>query len=81
MKKLLFGLVIASVFSTTAMAVEIAISTQAGWWSQAAADTEMAKIVANVKSVPVRVFTATDPTTRGLFCWMNQMGQDRTREF
>jgi hypothetical protein len=45
---------------TTAGAIEIAISTQAGWWSQGAADTEMQKILQNVKAVPVRLFAATE---------------------
>ncbi len=45
-------------FCTTAMASDIAISTQAGWFSQAVADTEMQKIVNNVKGVNIQVFTS-----------------------
>jgi len=36
MKKLLFVLTVASAFSTTALAVDIAISTKSGWWGQGA---------------------------------------------
>ena len=45
-------------FCTTAVASEIAISTQAGWFGQAAADSEMQKIVNNVKGVNIQVFTS-----------------------
>ncbi|MHC4085950.1 MAG: hypothetical protein ACYSU5_12180, partial [Planctomycetota bacterium] len=45
-------------FSTMAMASEIAISTQANWWTQAAADAEMQEIVDNVTAVSVERFTA-----------------------
>jgi hypothetical protein len=41
MKKIALALIITSVLSTTAMAADIAISTQAGWFGQAAADREM----------------------------------------
>ena len=45
-------------FSTKAVA-DIAISTQAGWWSQTAADAEMQEIVDNVTAVSVERFSAT----------------------
>ena len=45
-------------FCTTAVASDIAISTQAGWFGQGAADTEMQKIVNNVKGVNIQVFTS-----------------------
>ena len=45
-------------FCTTAVASEIAISTQAGWFGQAAADSEMQKIVNNVKGVNIQLFTS-----------------------
>jgi len=51
---------IVSVFSTTAMAVDIAISTKAGWWGQAAADQEMQEIANNVTAVSVQLFTVND---------------------
>jgi len=57
MKKLLFVLAIGLAYSTTAFAVDIAISTQAGWWGQGAADQEMQDIVKNVKGASVQVFT------------------------
>ncbi len=60
MKRLALVLVIALAFSTKGMAVDIAISTQAGWYSQAAADREMQEIVDNITSVSVEVFTAAD---------------------
>ena len=40
------------------MASDIAISTQAGWFGQAAADSEMQRIVNNVKGVSVQLFTS-----------------------
>ena len=57
MKKfvLIFG--IAFMLCSTAMASEIAISTQANWWSQAAADREMQEIVDNVTSLSVELFS------------------------
>ncbi len=60
MKKLLFILAIGLVFSTTALAVDIAISTKSGWWGQAAADQEMQDIVKGVKGASVQVFTIND---------------------
>jgi hypothetical protein len=42
------------------MASDIAISTQAGWYSQTAADREMQEIVDNVTAVSIEVFTAND---------------------
>jgi len=60
MKKLLFVLAIGLAFSTTAMAVDIAISTKSGWWGQGAADQEMQDIVKNVKGASVQLFTVTD---------------------
>ena len=59
MKTLALVFVAACAFSTTAMAADIAISTQAGWWSQGAADREMQEIVDNVTAVAVEQF-ATD---------------------
>ncbi|MBW7991629.1 MAG: hypothetical protein FVQ84_16670 [Planctomycetes bacterium] len=58
MKHLVFVLVIAFAFSSTAMAIEIAISTQANWWSQGAADREMQEIADNVTAVSVEQFAA-----------------------
>jgi Carbohydrate binding domain len=57
MRKLALICVVALAFSTTAMAVEIGISTQANWWPQAAADREMQEIADNVP-VPVAQFPA-----------------------
>ena len=58
MKKLILTFVVAFTFCTTAMASDIAISTQAGWMGQGTADTEAQKIVDNVKNVPIEVFTS-----------------------
>jgi hypothetical protein len=58
MKNLVMVFVIAFAFSSTALAVDIAISTQANWWSQDAADREMQEIVDNVMSVSVERFAA-----------------------
>jgi hypothetical protein len=58
-KHLVFVFVVAFAFGTTAMAVDIAISTQANWWSQGAADREMQEIADNVTTVSVEQF-ATD---------------------
>jgi hypothetical protein len=60
MKKLVLVFVIAFAFSSMAMAADIAISTQAGWWSQGAADREMQEIADNVTAVSVEQFTAND---------------------
>ena len=57
-KKLIYLILfVAFAFSTMATA-DIAISTQANWWSQGAADAEMQEIVDNVTAVPVERFTA-----------------------
>ncbi len=58
MKKIALALVITSVFSTMAVAADIAISTQAGWFGQAAADREAQEIVSNVTAVTVELFPA-----------------------
>ncbi len=60
MKNIVLVFVIAFAFSTTAMAIDIAISTQANWWSQSAADREMQEIVDNVTSVSVERFAANE---------------------
>ncbi|MCP4259190.1 MAG: hypothetical protein GY774_17030 [Planctomycetes bacterium] len=58
MKSFVLVFVVAFAFSTTAMAVDIGISTQANWWSQGAADREMQEIVDNVTTVSVERFAA-----------------------
>jgi len=58
MKKIALALVVTSVFSTMAVAADIAISTQAGWFGQAAADREAQEIVSNVTAVAVELFPA-----------------------
>jgi hypothetical protein len=58
MRKIASVFIITSVFSTTAMAADIAISTQAGWFGQAAADREAQEIVSNVTAVAVERFPA-----------------------
>jgi len=60
MKNLVLVFTVAFAFSTIAMASDIAISTQAGWFSQSAADREMQEIADNVTAVSVELFTAND---------------------
>jgi hypothetical protein len=60
MKKLVLVFGITLAFSTTGTAFDIAISTQVGWFGQAAADREMQEIVDRVKGVEIERFTATD---------------------
>jgi hypothetical protein len=52
--------VVAFAFCPMAMASDIAISTQAGWWSQAAADREMQEIADNVTAVSVELFATNE---------------------
>ncbi len=59
MKKIVLVLGLALACSTPARAIEIAISTQANWWSQAAADRETKLIVDSVKGATVKLFDAT----------------------
>ncbi|MGB2862292.1 MAG: PA14 domain-containing protein [Sedimentisphaerales bacterium] len=60
MKNLWFVFIVAFAFCSTAMASDIAISTQAGWFGQGAADAEMQEIVDNVTAVSVELFTSND---------------------
>jgi hypothetical protein len=58
MKKIILTFVVAFTFCTTAMASDIAISTQAGWMGQGTADTQAQIIVDNVENVSIDVFTS-----------------------
>ena len=58
MKNLLLACVVALAFCPMAAVADIAISTQAGWFGQAAADREMQEIADNVTAVPVELFAA-----------------------
>ncbi len=60
MKRLMLVLGIAFALSTVAAASDIAISTQANWWSQDVANVEMQKIADNVTDASVEQFTADD---------------------
>jgi len=60
MKNIVLVFVVAFAFCPMAMASDIAISTQAGWFSQSAADREMQEIADNVTAVSVELFTAND---------------------
>ncbi len=60
MRKLAFVFIVAFAFSTTAIAVDIAISTQPNWWGQADADREMQEIADNVTGALVEQFTVND---------------------
>jgi hypothetical protein len=59
MKNSMLVIVVALVFCTTAMASDIAISTQAGWYSQAVADAQMQIVVNNVKGISIELFDST----------------------
>jgi hypothetical protein len=49
------------IFAGSALALDLGISSQAGWWSQAAADREMALLEAEVQdNVGVSIFPADD---------------------
>ncbi|HEC03768.1 MAG TPA: hypothetical protein ENI81_09555, partial [Phycisphaerales bacterium] len=58
MKNLVLACVVALASCPMAMAGDIAISTQAGWFSQEAADREAQEIVDNVTAVAVELFAA-----------------------
>ncbi|MBN2129879.1 MAG: hypothetical protein JW741_10300, partial [Sedimentisphaerales bacterium] len=58
MKNLVLACVVAVALCPIAVAGDIAISTQAGWFSQEAADREMQEIVDNVTAVAVEQFAA-----------------------
>ncbi|MBL7186989.1 MAG: LamG domain-containing protein [Phycisphaerae bacterium] len=60
MRKLAFVFIVAYAFSTTAMAVDIAISTQAGWWGQTDADREMQEIADSVAGASVEQFAVSE---------------------
>jgi hypothetical protein len=60
MKNSMFVFAILLAFSASAMAVDIAISTQGGWMGQGHADTEAQEIVDSVTGVTIDVFTSTD---------------------
>jgi len=60
MKNIVFVFVVAFALCSTAMASDIAISTQAGWWGQAAADREMQEIADNVTGASVEQFAASE---------------------
>ena len=53
MKNLVLACVVALAFCPMAAVADIAISTQAGWFGQEAADREMQEIADNVTAVPV----------------------------
>ena len=57
MKKFGFALVAVLMFSTTAMAIDIACSTQVSWWGEADATTVMENIAASVP-VSVEIFSS-----------------------
>ena len=76
MKHLVFVFVVAFAFGTTAMAIDIGISTQANWWGQGAADREMQEIVDNVTTVSVERF-ATDQQ-EALASWVEDHTGDGT---
>jgi len=56
MRNIVLALIIAFAFGTAAMAGDIAISTEVGWFNQAAADRESQEIVDNVTAVVVELF-------------------------
>ena len=58
MKNLVLACVVALAISTTAIAGDIAISTQGGWMSQGHADNETQEIVNNVTGVAIERFAS-----------------------
>ncbi|MBP7052938.1 MAG: hypothetical protein KBE65_18185 [Phycisphaerae bacterium] len=58
MKNQVLACVLALACCSTAMAIDIAIWTPAGWWSQGAADREIQQIADNVTGAAVEQFTA-----------------------
>ncbi len=58
MKNLALACVVALAFCPMAAVADIAISTQAGWFGQAAADREMQEIVDNVTGVAIERFAS-----------------------
>ena len=60
MRKIVLALIVAFAFGTTAMAGDIAISTDSNWWGQAAADREAQEIVDNVTGASVELFGDND---------------------
>ncbi len=60
MKKLMLLLTIAFACNATAMAIDIAISTQGGWMGQGHADAETQEIVDSVTEADIQVFTSAD---------------------
>ena len=76
MKHLVLVFVIAFAFCSMAMASDIAISTQAGWFGQAAADREMQIIADNVTGASVEQFTATNQAA--LATWVRDHTGDGT---
>jgi len=59
MKKLVFVLVVALLFGTTAMAIDIGCSTHANWWTEPDAKTVMENIAASVP-VSMEIFSSTE---------------------
>ncbi|NLT77062.1 MAG: hypothetical protein GXX98_11115, partial [Planctomycetes bacterium] len=59
MRKFALACIIAMLFSTTAMAIDIACSTATSWWPEGTAQQEMQEIAESVP-VPVEIFTSTD---------------------
>ena len=76
MKNLVLALVAAFLFCTTAMASDIAISTQGGWMGQGTADAEAQKIVDNVKGISIDLFTSSDQDA--LATWVRDHTGDGT---
>ncbi|MBN2595075.1 MAG: hypothetical protein JXA81_16340, partial [Sedimentisphaerales bacterium] len=60
MKNIVLSFIVAISLCPMATASDIAISTQANWWSQTAANREMQEIANNVTTVPVTLFTANE---------------------
>ncbi|MHC4328408.1 MAG: hypothetical protein ACYSWW_09840, partial [Planctomycetota bacterium] len=60
MKNIVLVCIVAFAFSQTAMAVDIAISTQSGWWGQTDADREMQEIADSVTGASVEQFAVSE---------------------
>ena len=59
-------------FTGLVMAWDVAISTQAGWWGQAAADKEMADLATKIKGTPTNVTLFAADKQADLATWVEQ---------
>ena len=73
---LLIAAVMFFAFTGLVMAWDVAISTQAGWWGQAAADVEMAALATKIKGTPTSVTTFAKDKQADLATWVKNNTSD-----